>query len=438
MKYAAIDSSLFVENRKRFVSKLKPRSIAFLNANDEMPRNGDANFLFRQNSDLFYLSGIDQEQTILVLFPDAPLPRYKEILFVRKTNEHIAIWEGHKYTKDEARAASGIQSVYWLEDYTSIIPMLMNHCDNVYVNINENDRFSSEVPYRDLRFAQSMKANYAAHNFERLGPILAGLRAIKHDIEIKLMQKAMEITEKAFRKVLRFVKPGVMEYEIEAEIIHEFIRKRANGHAYNPIIASGPNACILHYNENNRTCKAGDVILMDFGAEYANYAADLTRCIPVSGEFTQRQRDVYNAVLRVMKGATKMLVPGNTIEKYHVEVGHLMEAELLELGLIEKNEIKNQNPELPVYKKYFMHGTSHFLGLDVHDIGNRYEPMQAGMVFTCEPGIYIPEEGLGIRLENDILVTTKDPVDLMASIPVEIEDIEELMREAAESRSTSH
>jgi len=438
MKYAAIDSSLFVENRKRFVSKLKPRSIAFLNANDEMPRNGDANFLFRQNSDLFYLSGIDQEQTILVLFPDAPLPRYKEILFVRKTNEHIAIWEGHKYTKDEARAASGIQSVYWLEDYTSIIPMLMNHCDNVYVNINENDRFSSEVPYRDLRFAQSMKTNYAAHNFERLGPILAGLRAIKHDIEIKLMQKAMEITEKAFRKVLRFVKPGVMEYEIEAEIIHEFIRKRANGHAYNPIIASGPNACILHYNENNRTCKAGDVILMDFGAEYANYAADLTRCIPVSGEFTQRQRDVYNAVLRVMKGATKMLVPGNTIEKYHVEVGHLMEAELLELGLIEKNEIKNQNPELPVYKKYFMHGTSHFLGLDVHDIGNRYEPMQAGMVFTCEPGIYIPEEGLGIRLENDILVTTKDPVDLMASIPVEIEDIEELMREAAESRSTSH
>jgi Xaa-Pro aminopeptidase len=229
-----------------------------------------------------------------------------------------------------------------------------------------------------------------------------------------------------------------MEYEIEAEIIHEFIRKRANGHAYNPIIASGPSACILHYNENNRACKAGDVILMDFGAEYANYAADLTRCVPVSGEFTQRQRDVYNAVLRVMKGATKMLVPGNTIEKYHVEVGLLMEKELLDLGLITKEDVKNQNPELPAYKKYFMHGTSHFLGLDVHDIGNRYEPMQPGMVFTCEPGIYIPEEGLGIRLENDILVTSKDPVDLMASIPLEIEDIEELMREAAESRSVSH
>ncbi|MBK7964740.1 MAG: aminopeptidase P N-terminal domain-containing protein [Bacteroidetes bacterium] len=432
MKYPSIDAQLFIENRKRFVTKLKPNSIAFLNANDEMPRNGDANFLFRQNSDLFYLSGIDQEQTILVLFPDAPLPRYREILFVRKTNEHIAIWEGHKYSKEEARAASGIQSVYWIDDYNSIIPMLMNHCENVYVNINENDRFSSEVPYRDLRFAQNMKSTYAGHNFERLGPALASLRAIKHDIEIKLMQKAMEITEKAFRRVLRFVKPGVMEYEIEAEIIHEFIRKRANGHAYNPIIASGPSACILHYNENNRACKAGDVILMDFGAEYANYAADLTRCVPVSGEFSQRQRDVYNAVLRVMKGATKMLVPGNTIEKYHVEVGLLMEAELLDLGLISKSDIKNQNPELPAYKKYFMHGTSHFLGLDVHDIGNRYEPMQPGMVFTCEPGIYIPEEGLGIRLENDILVTSKDPVDLMASIPVEIEDIEELMRGEAQ------
>lgn len=438
MKYSSIDAQLFVENRKRFIAKLKPNSIAFLNANDEMPRNGDANYLFRQNSDLFYLSGIDQEQTILVLFPDAPLPRYREILFVRRTNEHIAIWEGHKYTKEEARAASGIQSVYWTEDYDSIVPMLMNHCENVYINLNENDRFSSEVPYRDLRFAQSMKAKYAGHNFERMGPVLASLRAIKHDIEIKLMQKAMEITEKAFRRVLRFVKPGVMEYEIEAEIIHEFIRKRANGHAYNPIIASGPSACVLHYNENNRVCKAGDVILMDFGSEYANYAADLTRCVPVSGEFSQRQRDVYNAVLRVMKGATKMLVPGNTIEKYHVEVGLMMEKELLDLGLITKTDVKNQNPELPAYKKYFMHGTSHFLGLDVHDIGNRYEPMQPGMVFTCEPGIYIPEEGLGIRLENDILVTSKDPVDLMASIPLEIEDIEELMREAAESRSVSH
>lgn len=434
MKYQPIDSSLFIDNRAKFIAAMKPSSIAFFQSNDEMPRNGDANYLFRQNSDLFYLSGIDQEKTILVLFPDAPLPKYREILFVRKTNEHIAVWEGHKYTKDEARAASGIKTVLWLEDYNSIIPMLLNHCETIYVNINENDRFVSDVPYRDLRFARELQAACPGHRFERSGPILARLRAVKHDLEIKLMQRAIDITEKAFRRVLRFVRPGVMEYEIEAEITHEFIRKRANGHAYTPIIASGPSACILHYNDNNRECKAGDVILLDFGAEYANYAADLTRCVPVSGEFTERQRDVYNAVLRVMKAATAMLRPGNTIEAYHAEVGKVMEEQLIGLGLLSKDEVKKQNPEAPLYKKYFMHGTSHFLGLDVHDIGDRYQPMQPGMVFTCEPGIYIPEEGLGIRLENDILVTSKDPVDLMASIPLEIEDVEEIMREAASAR----
>lgn len=438
MKYAPIDASLFVHNRERFCARMKPGSIAFFNSNDEMPRNGDANFLFRQQSDLFYLSGIDQEKTILVLFPDAPLPRYREILFVRKTNEHIAVWEGHKYTKEEARAASGIRTVLWLEDYDSIVPMLLNHCSTVYVNLNENDRFTSDVPYRELRFARDLQSRLTGHSFERSGPLMAALRSIKHDIEIKLMQKAMDITEKAFRRVLRFVKPGVMEYEIEAEITHEFIRKRATGHAYTPIIASGPSACILHYNDNNRECKDGDVILLDFGAEYANYAADLTRCVPVSGQFTDRQRDVYNAVLRVMKAATHMLRPGNTIEAYHVEVGKVMEEELIGLGLLSRDEVKKQNPDAPLYKKYFMHGTSHFLGLDVHDIGDRYQPMQAGMVFTCEPGIYIPEEGLGIRLENDILVTSKDPVDLMASIPLEVEEVEEIMREARESRSQAH
>ncbi len=438
MKYTAIDSRLFVENRERFKAKMASGSIAFFNANDEMPRNGDCNFLFRQNSDLFYLSGIDQEQTILVLFPDAPLPKYREILFVRKTNEHIAIWEGHKYTKDEARKASGVETVFWTEDYNAVVPMLLNHASGIYVNINENDRFASEVPYRELRFANDLKSRYPGHAFYRSAPLLADLRSIKNDIEVKLMQKAIDITEKAFRRVLRYVKPGVMEFEIEAEIIHEFTRKRANGHAYTPIIASGPNACVLHYNDNNQECKAGDVILLDFGAEYANYAADLTRCVPVSGEFTQRQRDVYNAVLRVLNGATAMLVPGNTIEKYHAEVGKMMEAELVTLGLITKEDIKNQNPDWPAYKKYFMHGTSHFLGLDVHDIGDRYKPMQAGMVFTCEPGIYIPEEGLGIRLENDILVTSKEPVNLMSEIPLEIEEIEELMREAAEARAAHH
>ncbi|MEP7264663.1 MAG: aminopeptidase P family protein [Bacteroidota bacterium] len=430
MKYTAIDKLLFIENRNRYKTLLKPGSIAFFNSNDEMPRNGDGNYPYRQNSDLFYLSGIDQEQTILVIFPDAPMAQYREILFLRQTNERIAVWEGHKYTKEEARQASGIQSVYWLEDFNSILPMLMHHSQNIYINLNENDRFSTEVPYRELRFSNDLKQRFPFHSYERSGPLMSQLRSIKNDMEIKLMQKAIDITEKAFRKVMRFVKPGVMEFEIEAEITHEFIRKRATGHAYTPIIASGANACVLHYIENNKQCNAGEVILMDFGAEYANYAADLTRCIPVSGEFTERQRDVYNAVLRVMRQATKMLVPGNTIEKYHFEVGKIMEQELIGLGLLSKTDVANQNPDMPLYKQYFMHGTSHFLGLDVHDIGNKYEPMKAGMVFTCEPGIYIPEEKLGIRIENDILITTKEPIDLMSAIPVEVEDIEEAMREA--------
>ncbi len=438
MKYLPIDSQLFIENRERFKAQLKPGAIAFFNANDEMPRSADQNFVFHQHPDLFYLTGIDQEQTLLVIFPDAPLPKYREILFVRKTNEHIAIWEGHKYTKEEARATSGIQSIFWTEDIGSIVPMLMNHCKSVYVNLNENDRFSSEVPYKELRFANEMKNRYPGHEFLRSAPIMADLRAIKSDFEIKLMQRAIDITEKAFRRVLRFVKPGVMEYEIEAEITHEFIRKRATGHAYTPIIASGKNANVLHYIDNNNVCNDGDVILLDFGAEYANYAADLSRSIPVNGLYTERQRDVYNACLRVMKQAKAMLVPGNTIENYHFEVGKIMEGELIGLGLLDKDEVKKQNPDMPLYKKYFMHGTSHFLGLDVHDIGNRYQPMKAGMVFTCEPGIYIPEEGLGIRIENDILITTKEPVDLMAAIPVEVEDIEEAMREAAEMRMAHH
>ena len=434
MRYLPIDNKLFIENRERYKAHLLPKSIAFFNANDEMPRSADQNYPFHQHPDLFYLSGIDQEQTLLVIFPDAPLPKYREILFLRKTNEHIAVWEGHKYTKEEARAASGIQTIMWTEDIPSVIPMLMNHCMNVYVNLNENDRFASEVPYKELRFSNEMKAKYPAHFFQRSGPIMAQLRAIKSDFEIQVMQRAIDITEKAFRRVLRFVKPGVMEFEIEAEITHEFIRKRATGHAYTPIIASGPNANVLHYIDNNQECKDGDVILLDFGAEYGNYAADLSRSIPVNGQFTDRQRDVYNAVHRVMKQATAMLVPGNTIEKYHVEVGKIMEEELIGLGLLNRDEVKKQNPDMPLYKKYFMHGTSHFLGLDVHDIGNRYEPMKPGMVFTCEPGIYIPEEGLGIRLENDILITSKEPVDLMANIPLEVEEIEELMMEAKAHR----
>jgi Xaa-Pro aminopeptidase len=428
MKYLPIPNKLFIENRKRFTGKLKPKSIAIFNANDEMPRSGDAAFPFHQNADLFWISGIDQEHTMLVLFPDAPLPAYREILFVRQTNEKIAIWEGHKYTVEEARAASGIQTVMWLEEFNNIVPMLMHHAENCYLNTNENDRAFIEVPYRDLRFARAWRERFPLHNFERSAVILRDLRAIKLAEEIKLMQTACDITGKAFHRVLNFVTPGVMEYEIEAEITHEFLCQRATGHAYYPIIASGYSACVLHYNENNKAVNEGEVILMDFGAEYANYAADLTRCIPASGTFTKRQKDVYNAVLRVMRAAIKMLVPGNTMEKYHGEVGKIMEEELIGLGLLNKAEVKKQNPEMPLYKKYFMHGTSHFLGIDVHDFGNRYQPMKAGMVFTCEPGIYIPEEKLGIRLENDILITEKGPVDLMSKIPLEVKDIEAIMK----------
>ncbi len=427
MKYTAIEKNLFIENRKKFIAQLQPKSIAIFHSNDEMPRNGDGAFPFRQQSDLFWLSGIDQEQTILVLSPEHPLPEYREVLFLRKTNEHIAVWEGHKYTKEEAREASGIQHIFWTEDFQAMLPVMMHHSKNVYVNLNENDRFVTEVVYRDERFARELKSKYPNHQYERSGPIMAKLRAIKSDPEVKQMQIAADITEKAFRRVLGFVRPGVMEYQIEAEISHEFLWNRATGHAYSPIIASGASACVLHYTENNRECKDGDVILMDFGAEYANYAADLTRCIPVSGKFTKRQKDVYNAVLRVMRAATQMLVVGNVIPKYHEEVGKLMEQELIGLGLLKAEDVKKQDPKQPLYKKYFMHGTSHFLGLDVHDIGNRYEPMQAGMVFTCEPGIYIPEENLGIRIENDILITAKGPVDLMANIPIEADEIEDLM-----------
>jgi len=385
--------------------------------------------MFRQNADLLYLSGIDQEETILLLFPDCPNPNYKEALFLKKTNEHIAVWEGHKYTKEEAEQASGIKNIYWNEEFEKVFPMLMNWAEHCYLNLNEHDRYVHAVPYRDLRFAKEVQGKYPLHKTERSAPILSKLRSIKLEVEIELIKKACEITEKAFRRVLKFVKPGVMEYEIEAEITHDFLRNRATGHAYSPIIASGKNACVLHYISNNQKCKDGDLLLMDFGAEYANYASDLTRTIPVNGKFSKRQKDVYTAVLKVMKGASKMLVPGNTIEKYHQEVGKLMEEELIKLKLLKASDVKKQDKKNPLYKKYFMHGTSHHLGLDVHDFGTRFfEPIQAGMVFTCEPGIYIPKEKIGIRIENDLLVTNKRPIDLMATIPIEVEEIEALMK----------
>lgn len=427
MKYLPINAQLFVENRKKLVASLPANSMAIILANDEMPRSADQAFVFRQNPDLFWLSGIDQEKTILIIYPDCPNPLFREALFLRKTNEIIAVWEGHKYTMAEAREASGISQIFWEESFEGALKSLMTYCDKVFVNINENDRNDNVVPYKDIRFANELKYNYPAHEIKRLGPIMAKLRSVKHPLEIDTIKQACNITRDAFKRVLHFMKAGVMEYEVEAEIIHEFICQRATGHAYTPIIASGASACVLHYIENNRPCNDGDLVLMDFGAEYANYAADLTRTIPANGKFTQRQKDVYNAVLRVMKQAKTMLKPGVILADYNKEVGQIMEAELIGLGLLDKDAVAKQDKENPLYKKYFMHGTSHFLGIDVHDIGNRYAPMQAGNVFTCEPGIYIPEEKLGIRIENDILITADGIVDLMADIPIEVEEIEDLM-----------
>ena len=427
MKYTPISEHLFTNNRKNFVSRIKVNSIAIFHSNDEFPRSGDQSFLFKQNPDFFYLTGIDQEQSILLLYPDCPNQQYKEVLFLRQTNEHIAIWEGHKYTKEEAQKASGIENVYWLSEYDTILHSIVNYADNIYIDLNENDRYSHTVPYRDLRMFESLRQKYPLHHYERAALILRDLRVIKSDIEIELTKKACDITRDAFIRVLKFVKPGVAEYEIEAEITHEFLRQRATGHAYNPIIASGKNANVLHYVDNNQVCNDGDVILFDWAAEYANYNADMSRSIPVNGRFTKRQRDVYDAVLRVMRAATKLIVAGTVWNEYHDEVGRIMTGELIDLGLLKKHEVDKQDPKMPLYKKYFMHGTSHHLGLDVHDFASRYKPFEVGNILTCEPGIYIQEEGLGIRLENNILITKDGNIDLMANIPIEAEHIEEIM-----------
>ncbi len=429
MKYDRIDSALFIENRERFCAKIKPNSIAIFHSNDQMPRSGDTEFRFRQNADLFYLSGVDQEETILFLYPECPNPKLREVLFVRETNEYLAVWEGDKLTTEQATEVSGISVVKWNDEFSNLLEQMMPHATNVYLNLNENDRAHQTVTDRSKRFALEMQQRFPLHNYERSAPELVKLRSRKHPVEVELIQKSINITEKAFRRVLEFVKPGVMEFEVEAEIIHEFIRNRASGHAYDPIIASGANACVLHYITNDMECKDGDLLLMDFGSEYANYAADLSRTIPVNGRFTDRQKAVYNSCLKVMKRATEMLVPGILLEEYHKEVGKAMESELIGLGLLDKTEVDNQDPEKPLFKKYFPHGTSHFMGIDVHDLGCRYRPIRASSVFTCEPGIYIREENIGVRIENDILVTENGPVDLMASIPREVEEIEDLMNE---------
>lgn len=427
MKYQPIPNTLFTRNRQRLAGLLKPKSIAILNANDVLPTNADGTLRFKQNSDLFYLTGIDQEETILLLFPDAPDEKHREILFLRETNDHIAVWEGYKYTKEHAREVSGIKTVYWTRQFESVLRTLIFEAEHLYLNTNEHTRADVVVESRDARFIRDFQSRFPLHKYERLAPLMHYLRAIKQPEEIPLLDEAIRITEDGFRRLLGFVKPGVWEYEIEAELLHEFVRQRSRGFAYEPIIASGPSACVLHYIENSKQCKAGDVILLDVAAEYANYNADLTRSIPVSGRYSERQRQVYDAVLRVMNEAKAMLVPGGLWDEYHKEVGLIMESELKGLGLITQQDIDNQDPDWPAYKKYFMHGTSHFLGLDVHDVGSKYRRFEPGMVFTCEPGIYIPEEGLGIRLENNILITENGNTDMMAGIPIEAEEIESLM-----------
>lgn len=427
MKYDRINSDLFKLNRSLFREKMKKNSVAIFLSNDEHPWNGDATHNFKQNSDLFWLSGVDQEDCILVISPDCPVPEMREALFIKRTDEMMVIWDGHKLTQQQAREVSGVNSVFWMEDYEAKIHSVINYAENIYLNLNENDRASIKTPYKDLRFAREMKEKYPLHEFERAAPILHRLRSIKSAIELDLMKVSISISEKMFNRLLGFVKPGVHEYEVEAEIIHEYLRNRANGHSFHPIVASGKNACILHYIDNNGICKDGDLLLVDSGVDYANYASDMTRVIPVNGRFTNRQKQVYNAVLRVMNGAKSLLKPGVLLMEYHKQVGELMEKELMDLGLISASDIKNQNPAWPAYKKYFMHGTSHFLGIDVHDVGMRYEPMRAGMTFSCEPGIYIQEEGIGIRLENEILITENGCLDLMQHIPIEADHIESIM-----------
>lgn len=428
MKYAPFPQKLFVENRKRFVAQLKPNSIAVFNANDIYPISADSTLPFEQHRDLFYLSGVDQEETILVLCPDAKDPSQRELLFVRETNTHIAVWEGAKLNKQEATEVSGVQTVHWIQDFENVFKQLTDPCEHIYINTNEHYRAQVETQTREDRFIEWCQKEFPNHQYEKSNFILQGLRSVKDAEEIARIQHACDITEKGFRRVLDFVKPGVWEYEIEAEYAHEFLRNRSKGFAYTPIIASGTNANVLHYIQNNQQCQEGDLLLMDVAAEYANYSSDMTRTIPVSGRFNKRQRAVYDAVLRVKNEATQLLVPGTLWKDYHIEVGKIMTAELLGLGLLEKVDVQNQTAEKPAYKKYFMHGTSHHLGLDTHDYGLLDQPMKPNMVFTVEPGIYIPEEGFGVRLEDDVVVQENgSPINLMKNIPIEAEEIETLM-----------
>ncbi len=426
MRYRPIDSKLFIENRANLAKLLLPNSLVAVNANDILPTNADGSLPFRQSSDLFYLTGVDQEESILLLYPDADDPTMREILFVRETNEQIVIWEGRKLTQPEATAVSGIKRVEWLSAFPALFRRLLCECEHVYLNTNEHKRAVVEVETREARFVRETLARYPLHDYRRLAPLLHRLRIIKSAIEIDLMREACNITRAGFLKALRTLKPGVNEMEIEAEFAREFIR-RGGGFAYGPIVASGRNSCVLHYVQNDQPCRSGDLLLLDVGASYANYNSDLTRTVPVNGKFTRRQRQVYDAVLRVFRASIQNATPGKLPRQWQKEAEALMQGELLKLGLLKPAEVRKQDPEKPALKKYFMHGLGHPLGLDVHDVGITTEPIQPGWVLTVEPGIYIPAEGFGIRLENNILIQNGGNIDLMADIPIEAEEIEALM-----------
>ena len=427
MRYPALPSTFYTAARQRFAAAMKPGSLAIFCSNDIMPTSADGHMPFKQASDIFYLSGVDQEESIIIIFPDAFHAHHREVLFVKETSESIAIWEGAKLTKAQATDLSGVKTVYWLGEFERVLRTLLSEAGAVYLNANEHTRAVVEVETREMRFSRWFRNQYPHYTIERSAPVMHRLRAVKQPEELVQLQRAVDITRSAFLRVLKFIKPGVKEYEVEAEFAHEFLRHGSRGFAYTPIIASGFSSCVLHYIDNDKVCHDGDMLLMDVGAEFGNYNADMTRCVPVSGRFTPRQKDVYNAVLRVMRGAAAILRPGVLLHEYHKEVGILMEKELVDLKLITTNDIRNQDPAWPAYKKYFMHGTSHFLGLDVHDVGDWTTPVQEGNVFTVEPGIYIREENLGIRIENNLVITRDGHTDMFASFPIEAEEIEAMM-----------
>jgi Xaa-Pro aminopeptidase len=427
VRHQKIDPRLFIENRRRLAGLLGTKSLAVVNANDVLPINADAVLPIQPNSDLFYLTGVEQEESILLLAPEAFDERLRDVLFLREPNELLKTWEGHKLSRQEATDLSGVKTVKWLSEWPGVFHALMCEVEHVYLNTNEHKRAVVEVQTRDARFVAACRTKYPLHEYRRLARLMHRLRAEKSRAELDLLRRAVNITEKGFRRVARFVKPGVTEYEVEAEFAHEFTRRRAK-FAYNPIIAAGANACVLHYLANDQVCRRGELLLLDVAASYANYNADLTRTIPVGGRFTRRQRQVYNAVLRVMRASIRGATVGKLHRDWQKESQAMMNEELLSLGLLRPRDVKKQTEDEPACRKYFMHGLGHPLGLDVHDVGFTTEPFAAGWVLTVEPGIYIPDEGFGVRLENNVLVTEDGPVDLTASIPVEAEEIEALMR----------